>query len=82
MFKKLKDISNVVKYRKRYNTLENKYISLQESYTDLLEKDRSMLDENINLKNKLIDKTKELKEMKVLLSKEVKSDGKNKSKEN
>lgn len=50
---KISDLVNVVKYRKRYNSMELKYFSTLEKYTTLLEKDRSMLDDNKILKDEL-----------------------------
>ena len=62
--KKIKDLFNVLKYRKEINTIENRYSTLIEKYTTLLEKDRSMLDDNINLKNRLLETEKIIKEYK------------------
>ena len=62
--KKIKDLFNVLKYRKEINTIDNKYNTLVEKYTTLLEKDRSMLDDNNILKNRLLEAEKTIKEYK------------------
>ena len=41
---------NVAKYKRQRNTIEIKYHAANEKYIELLENDRSMLNENIALK--------------------------------
>lgn len=61
---KIKDFFDVAKYKRQRNTYENKYRARNEQYIDLLESDRSMLNENINLKDQIKDLKKEIKELK------------------
>lgn len=62
--KKLKDISNVKKYKKKINTLEIKLQTLSDEQIELLKADRRMLNENISLKEHIRELKKELKELK------------------
>ena len=62
--RKIKDFFDVKKYKKEKNTFENKYLARNEQYIELLESDRSMLNENISLKEQVRELKKELKELK------------------
>ena len=68
IFKKIKekisDFFNVKKYKRQRNTFENKYLARNEQYIDLLEADRSMLNENVQLKEQIRELKKEIKELK------------------
>lgn len=73
MVKKLiNDLRNIKKLRRERNTLENKYQATNLKYIELLEQDRSMLNENINLKETIKELKKEIKDLK----KEINEDGK------
>lgn len=76
IFKKIirgiKDLFDVRKYKKQRNTFENKYLARNEQYIELLEADRSMLNENVSLKEQIRELKKEIKELK----KEVNENGK------
>ena len=68
IFKKIKekisDFFNVKKYKRQRNTFENKYLARNEQYIELLEADRSMLNENVQLKEQIRELKKEIKELK------------------
>lgn len=68
---KIKDLFNVAKYRRKANTLENKYIATTEKYVDLLESDRSMLNENVQLKEQIREQKKEIKELKRIIEEDM-----------
>ena len=70
--RKIKDLFDVRKYKRQRNTFENKYLARNEQYIELLEADRSMLNENVSLKEQVRDLKKEIKELK----KEVVENGK------
>lgn len=70
--KKIKDFFDVKKYKRQRNSFENKYLARNEQYIELLESDRSMLNENISLKEQVRELKKEIKELK----KEVVENGK------
>lgn len=62
--KKIKDLFDVAKYKRQRNTFENKYHAVNEKYIDLLEADRTMLNENVQLKEQIKELKKEIKELK------------------
>lgn len=62
--RKIKDLFDVRKYKKQRNTFENKYLARNEQYIELLEADRSMLNENVQLKEQIRELKKEIKELK------------------
>lgn len=68
IFKKIKekisDFFNVKKYKRQRNTFENKYNARNEEYIELLQADRSMLNENVQLKEQIRELKKEIKELK------------------
>lgn len=64
---KIKDFFDVAKYKRQRNTYENKYNARNEQYIELLESDRSMLNENINQKEQIKELKKEIKELKIEL---------------
>ena len=72
ILKKIKDLFDVAKYKRQRNTFENKYLARNEQYIELLEADRSMLNENIQLKEQIRDLKKEIKDLK----KEIVENGK------
>lgn len=72
MLSKFKDLFNVAKYKRQRNTFENKYLARNEQYIDLLEADRSMLNENVQLKEQIRELKKEIKDLK----KEIVENGK------
>lgn len=61
---KISDFFNVKKYKRQRNTFENKYLARNEQYIELLEADRSMLNENVQLKEQIRELKKEIKELK------------------
>ena len=62
--KKIKDLFDVAKYKRQRNTIEIKYHAANEKYIELLENDRSMLNENIALKETVKQLKQEIKELK------------------
>lgn len=59
-----KDLVNVRKYKRKINTLEIKLQALSDEHIELLKADRSMLNNNIELKEQVRELKKELKEYK------------------
>lgn len=64
MKNKIKDFFDVRKYKRQRNTFENKYNARNEEYIELLQADRSMLNENVQLKEQIRELKKEIKELK------------------
>lgn len=64
---KIKDFFNVRKYKRRISTLENKCQALSDELIELLKSDRSMLNDNIKLKDQVKELKKEIKELKIEL---------------
>lgn len=72
MLNKIKDYFDVKKYKRQRNSFENKYLARNEQYIELLEADRTMINENISLKEQIRELKKEIKDLK----KEVMENGK------
>ncbi len=65
--KKIKDLFNVRKYKRKISTLENKCQALSDEQIELLKSDRSMLNDNIKLKDQVKELKKENKELRIEL---------------
>lgn len=64
---KIKDLFNVRKYKRRISTLENKCQALSDEQIELLKSDRTMLNDNIKLKDQVKELKKENKELRIEL---------------
>ncbi len=64
---KIKDLFNVRKYKRKISTLENKCQALSDEQIELLKSDRSMLNDNIKLKDQVKELKKENKELRIEL---------------
>lgn len=68
---KIKDFFNVRKYKRRINTLENKCQALSDELIELLKSDRSMLNDNIKLKEQIKELKKEIKELERIINEDM-----------
>ena len=62
MISKIKDMFDVVKYRKKYNTLENKYEALLNKVAEISVKNLQEKENTKSMLKRLNDKLTELKE--------------------
>ena len=70
---KIRELFNVRKYKRRINTLENKCQALSDEQIELLKADRSMLNDNAQLKEQVREQKKEIKELKRIIEEDYKS---------
>lgn len=71
LFRKFKDLMNVKKYKRKISSLEIKVQALSDEYIELLKADRSMLNDNVQLKETVREQKKEIKELKRIIEEDM-----------
>ena len=71
LFKQIKDLMNVRKYKRKISSLEIKLQALSDEQIELLKADRSMLNDNVQLKEQVREQKKEIKELKRIIEEDM-----------
>lgn len=71
LFKKIKDLFDVRKYKRQRNTLENKYNALNEKYVQTLELIPTLVVKIENYENQIKSQKKDIKEFKRIIEEDM-----------